>query len=274
MSAHPDPRKTGAFVLTALFAILFAFIAANKDRFFSHTIKYVLYFQGTVKGLNIGSPVMFNGVPIGRVIGISLITNMKTLDIRIPVYIEIDRGKFVLSNKKASYEGNFERTTKELIDRGLRARLATQSLLTGQSYISLAFLPGSPAEIIEPKSPLPELPTLPSTGEEILQTLQRLPLQTLFDNMNATLGEIQALLKTLNAETPEITADAKDITASLKNITRKTEDALTSFDPNSRTMNDLNKMMRNFSAAAQALKNWADYLERHPEALLKGKARY
>lgn len=274
MSAKTDPRKTGIFVLTAFLAIFFAFIAANQGRMFSHTIKYVMYFQGSVKGLNVGSPVMFNGVPIGRVIGISLITNMETMNVRIPVYIEIERRKFILSNKAAAYKGDFTRTTQELIKRGLRARLATQSLLTGQSYIAMSFQPDTPALIVEPESPLPEIPTLPSTGEEILQTLQRLPVQTLFDNMNAALGQLRDLLKTLSAETPRITADAQDITASLKNITGKAEDALTTFDPNSRTMNDLNKMMRNFSAAAQALKNWADYLERHPEAILKGKGKY
>ena len=72
MSQKANPRLIGVFILIAFFVSIGTFFMMNRDRFFSHTTKYVLYFQGSVKGLNVGSPVVFNGVPIGRIINISL----------------------------------------------------------------------------------------------------------------------------------------------------------------------------------------------------------
>ena len=62
MVQKPDPRKTGMFVLAGLLIFFASLLMINKDRLFSRSIKYVLYFQGSIKGLNVGSPVVFNGV--------------------------------------------------------------------------------------------------------------------------------------------------------------------------------------------------------------------
>ena len=70
MSQKANPRLIGVFILIAFFVSIGTFFMMNRDRFFSHTIKYVLYFQGSVKGLNVGSPVVFNGVPIGSLRGV------------------------------------------------------------------------------------------------------------------------------------------------------------------------------------------------------------
>lgn len=104
----------------------------NQDRFFSRSIKYVLYFQGSIKGLNVGSPVVFNGVPIGRVIGISLVTDVQTMEVQIPVYIETNENNFVVLNSSGRSKEDIQEFTDKMIEKGLRAKLENQSLLTGQ----------------------------------------------------------------------------------------------------------------------------------------------
>ncbi len=76
MSQKANPRLIGVFILIAFFVSIGTFFMMNRDRFFSHTTKYVLSCQGSVKGLNVGSPVVFNGVPIGRIINISFVAGM------------------------------------------------------------------------------------------------------------------------------------------------------------------------------------------------------
>ena len=90
-------------------------------------------------------------------------------------------------------------------------------------------------------------------------------------DMNALLKEADKLVKSINRDAPDVMRDVSALTHSLSQVAKKTETALESFDADSRTMLDLNKMLRDFSAAAQSLRNWSDYLERHPEALIRGK---
>lgn len=104
MSQKANPRLIGVFILIAFFVSIGTFFMMNRDRFFSHTTKYVLYFQGSVKGLNVGSPVVFNGVPIGRIINISLVTDMQTLEIKIPVIIETNANSFIILNPKETHQ--------------------------------------------------------------------------------------------------------------------------------------------------------------------------
>lgn len=271
MVQKPDPRKTGMFVLAGLLIFFASLLMINKDRLFSHSIKYVLYFQGSIKGLNIGSPVVFNGVPIGRVVRISLITDVETTEIHIPVYIETNENSFILKSAKKPHKDDIREFTDKMIAKGLRAKLENQSLLTGQMMIGLSYYPGTPVNLHNHNSKIIEIPTLPSIGESFLQTVQKLPLRDMVMDMNALLKEADKLVKSINRDAPDVMRDVSALTHSLSQVAKKTETALESFDADSRTMLDLNKMLRDFSAAAQSLRNWSDYLERHPEALIRGK---
>ena len=279
MSQKANPRLIGSFILIALFVSIGTFFLMNRDRFFSYTIKYVLYFQGSVKGLNVGSPVVFNGVPIGRVINISLVTDMQTLEIKIPVTIETNANSSIILRKKkriAPRAGNEEirRFTDEMIAKGLRARLIPQSLLTGQMMLDLSYLPGTPVVLTPTTLKMIQIPTLPSIADELTKTLQKMPLDETFTRLNKLLEETSVFVATLNGDAPEIVKEIRKITALVESMSLKADKALDSFNEDSRTMLDLNKMLRDFSAAAESLRNWADYLERHPEALLKGKGGY
>lgn len=271
MVQKPDPRKTGMFVLAGLLIFFASLLMINKDRLFSHSIKYVLYFQGSIKGLNIGSPVVFNGVPIGRVVRISLITDVETTEIHIPVYIETNENSFILKSAKKPHKDDIREFTDKMIAKGLRAKLENQSLLTGQMMIGLSYYPDTPVNLHNHNSKIIEIPTLPSIGESFLQTVQKLPLRDMVMDMNALLKEADKLVKSINRDAPDVMRDVSALTHSLSQVAKKTETALESFDADSRTMLDLNKMLRDFSAAAQSLRNWSDYLERHPEALIRGK---
>ncbi len=279
MSQKANPRLIGVFILIAVFVSIGTFFLMNRDRFFSQTTKYVLYFQGSVKGLNIGSPVVFNGVPVGRVINISLVTDMQTLEVRIPVTIETNANSFIILSKKKRINpraGNEEirRFTEEMIAKGLRARLIPQSILTGQMMIDLSYLPDTPVIMTPTSLKMIQIPTLPSISDELAKTLQKMPLDETFKRLNKVLEETDKLIAALNGDVPEIIKEMRKITHSVESISDKADKALDSFDENSRTMLDLNQMLRDFSAAAASLRNWADYLERHPEALLKGKGGY
>ncbi len=271
MVQKPDPRKTGMFVLAGLLIFFASLLMINKDRLFSHSIKYVLYFQGSIKGLNVGSPVVFNGVPIGRVVRISLITDVETTEIHIPVYIETNENSFILKSAKKPHKDDVREFTDKMIAKGLRAKLENQSLLTGQMMIGLSYYPDTPVNLHNHNSKIIEIPTLPSIGESFLQTVQKLPLRDMVMDMNALLKEADKLVKSINRDAPDVMRDVSALTHSLSQVAKKTETALESFDADSRTMLDLNKMLRDFSAAAQSLRNWSDYLERHPEALIRGK---
>lgn len=267
-----NPKLIGSFILAALFIFTGIFLLVNKDRFFSHSIKYVLYFQGSIKGLNVGSQVVFNGVPIGRVINISLITDMQTLEIQTPVYIETNQNSFIVTNARGgSREEEIQLFTNKMIAKGLRAKLESQSLLTGQMMVAMGFYPDTPVVLQKKNLRIPEIPTLPTTSQELLKTFQKLPLQETFANLNQVLEETKHLVQTVNSDSPTVMKNVVEISSNLANVSEKAEKALSSFNEDSRTMMDLNKMLRDFSSAAQSLRNWADYLERHPEALLRGK---
>ena len=90
-------------------------------------------------------------------------------------------------------------------------------------------------------------------------------------NLNKLLQDADKLVRVIDKDSPEVMKNIVEITSNLASVSEQAEKALGSFKEDSRTMLDLNKMLRDFSSAAQSLRNWADYLERHPEALIRGK---
>ena len=146
MAKQSFKTAVGAFVIGGLALLVAGIILLGGGRMFSDDIEYVLYFDGSVSGLNIGAPVVFRGVPMGQVTRISLEANPRDASVTIPVYIRLDENSIVRAGVTGELTDNFrQEILRRLIQRGLRARLQLQSLITGQYRVKLCLLYTSPA---------------------------------------------------------------------------------------------------------------------------------
>jgi paraquat-inducible protein B len=222
MGRRANPTLIGAFIVGAVALIVIGLLVFGRGQLFTEKRTYVLYFDGSVKGLNVGAPVDFQGVKIGSVTDIKVQYLSQTNEFRTPVYIQIegDRVGQVVDRKRREDGKQF---VQSLIQAGLRARLETQSLVTGQLFVQFGFYPDSPIRLVGGDPDVAEIPTIPTTLQQaqaavqnILEKIQELPLDQLFaDFMQAIQGanrlvnspELPALIKSLNdtvAETQQV----------------------------------------------------------------------
>jgi paraquat-inducible protein B len=195
MSKKASKATIGVFVLCAIGLALAGVVLFGAGKLFRPTVKYVMYFDGSVKGLSVGAPVVFRGVKIGSVIDIILQGDLRDMSFTVPVIAEVDLSRFQISNgdpETIDYE-------KDLLDKGLRAQLQTQSLVTGQLMIDIDFRPERPYRMITNLTGFPQIPTVPSTAEELAQKFEELPIQQLVNRVNELVGGLERL-----ANSPEM----------------------------------------------------------------------
>ena len=197
MSKQANPTLIGIFVAGAIGLIVAGILIISGGKLLlTDKTNYVLYFKGSVKGLNIGSPVSFRGVNIGTVTDIQLVVNVEESDIRIPVIIEIDNTKFIRPQAGASLLGDDDNIAG-LIEAGLRAQLQLQSLLTGQLFIQIDYFPNTPANLVEYNKSRwapQEVPTIPSPIEKIQKVLEDIPMDKVKDHFLAAIEGIDRLV--------------------------------------------------------------------------------
>jgi paraquat-inducible protein B len=247
---------------------------------YTNTLKYVMHFNGSVRGLAEGAPVQLRGIPIGRVTGISLELDKKTAEIRVPVIVELepDRIESINDDAKVSDKDVME----QLIKKGLRAQLQTGSLVTGQLLIDLDFHPESTSvSHVNHHSNYPEFPTTASSFEAfthsaqtIMDKIAKLPLDKLTNEMNKTLTSLQDtskaathLLTTANGTM----ATAKDTLGNASITMKSAQQVIGNLEPGSTGYYEFHKMLQEFTQAASSIKQLTDYLEQHPESLIRGK---
>ena len=250
MSKPASKTLIGVFVLGALALAVIALVIFGSGKFFERRITYVMYFDGSVKGLNIGSPVVFRGVKIGSVKDIELKADVKDFKLFIPVYVQVEPQK-VKVMKGAPGQGQY---IEELIKKGLRAQLEMQSIVTGQLMINVDFFPDKPARFVGLDPKYPEIPTISSPLDEMLKTAQELPLKELFDRL---LKSIQGIEKIANS--PQMTASLDSLSESLKEARK----ILTKID------HEVGPLMTNLKEASSSIKTIADKSEGVPAAVEK-----
>ena len=218
----------------------------------------VMYFDESLRGLSVGSSVMFKGVEVGQVARIELVANTNDLSFRIPVYVQLNPDQRIISHDE-TLRGKQE-LLSELIQRGLRARLGVQNYITGQLFIELSLQPDSPLNLKYEASDgnYVEIPTILSPMGMISQDFSKLPIKQAVDNINGTFATLNKELPLLM---PELVGSATTINAILEENRRITNE----------TIKNLNQAAKNISNAAQTFSNLSDYIERHPDALIKGK---
>ena len=238
----------------------------------------VLYFSESIKGLSVGSPVMYEGVQVGKVVKIEIQTDPKTLDFSIPVYIRFAEDED-FSHMKFGKDSAEREWLNYLIRKGLRARLTNQNFLTGQLMIQLFMDDKEPIIYhmeAQGRRTMVEIPTTLSTIGNLTRDIQDLPLKQIvlhFDNVLHVLEtDLPKLIETytktgetLNAELPKLFQSYEQAATRLHTYIDK------STPQTNQSLNQLNQTLKDISSASKSLQNLADYLERHPDSIIKGK---
>ena len=191
MSKQANKTVIGAFVVIAVAMAAAGVVIFGGGKFMTQRVRYVMDFEGSVKGLNIGAPVVFRGVKIGSVIDLTLHANANTLETHIPVVVEIESRKIKLTEEKREEP---QVSLPRLIKHGLRAQLELQSMLTGQLQIALDYHPDSKPRLSGLAGELPEIPTIPSELQKIRDTLSDLPLRDVFKKISSSLAGIEKIV--------------------------------------------------------------------------------
>lgn len=261
MARKPNTRMIGMFMLFGIISFIAIFASFIGQRFSGNKDDMLLmYFEESIKGLNVGSPVLFKGVEIGKVAKIELIADTKDLSFSIPVFVRLGDYQSVIAR-----DGNYKskrRLLDDLIDKGLRARLISQSYLTGQLAIEFEMFPGTPIEMKNKGEfdGVLEIPTILSPMGEFSKDLQNLPVRQTLDKINDVFAELER----------QIPVVMPQITKTFDNVNKAVVD---NAKVSTAVLVNLSKAADGINNAANSFENLADYLERHPEALLRGKEK-
>ena len=207
MSKPVNPMAIGGFTVGALVLLVAGLLIFGGGQIFNaDKIRFVIFFDSSLNGLEVGAPVKMQGVKIGMVTDIKLEIDPKTAKVYKPVVVEIDRKSFVgLQGRPEEISGDRKRQEENvdrLVSEGFRARLEMQSLLTGLLFVDFAMYPDKPAQYTRlDYDGLIELPCIPTTvdeirntAEELMEKLRSVPLDKMVADFSATLGEIRNLL--------------------------------------------------------------------------------
>jgi paraquat-inducible protein B len=195
LSKKANPTLVGVFVLIALALALVAIVILGKIKLKDNRFRCVAYFTGSLYGLDIGAPVTFRGVTIGRVSAVRINFDKQQNNYIIPVFIDIEQTPDLTDNHAENWNPDtISGMLQQLIDQGLRAQLKISSLLTGKLYIDLALYPGAKIQLHNKDSALFEIPTQASGLEQITETLESLPLNEILNKTAAALDGINSLI--------------------------------------------------------------------------------
>lgn len=345
MAKQVSKTVIGGFVISAIAMLIAGVIVLGGGEIFKKTNKYVMFFEKSVKGLSVGAPVLWRGVEVGSVSSIVLNADPEKLTINIPVIVEFDPSRMKVKGERPRETGM---QLRRLIDRGLRAQMTLQSIVTGQMMIEVDFFPDSPVRLTGLEPAYPEIPTIPSPMDQLAKKFENLPIEEIADKLLGVIGKVDKLMgdpeiakilqnlslagenlnrlildanrlitnadehvsnlseglqatvstakELLNVATQDIqavSADARmllrDTHVQIQPVGLKTQEALVSarramdqakdtlvtvdnvIGERSDTRHKLNRALDEIAGAARSLHSLADYLERHPEALLQGK---
>lgn len=351
MSKQANTTLVGIFVVGAAGLLVAAILIFGSGQFLGDKTRCVLFFDSSLRGLNVGAPVDFKGVRIGTVTDIRVMLNKKDMSLQTPVYIELDpdrviTGAAVKDLKTYSTAKGIRNLTEYLVKQGLRAQLQMQSLVTGQLMVHFDFYPDKPIRLVGADPSTPELPTVPSSLSELTKTIEKLPVEDiaqkvllaidgieklvnspelaetlvhireitkgvesivknvdtqvkpLATSMDTTLADARKLLKNVdnsikplasdlsqnlkdlstllssaNARIPQLLIDVDDAFKSAGTAMKQAGKAVEGIGgENSAVRFELARALSEMASAARSVRILAEYLERHPEALLQGKS--
>ena len=299
----PDSRDTPSAKSDASFE-LYADEDAADAAGYKQRIPFVLYFHSTTAGLSVGSPVQIYGIPVGNVTDVRLELDPVNATARARVAIEVQ------PERLSAIGGDMADTpaivAQRLVDHGMRAGLSTISYLTGSMAVSFDFTQGQPATKISMEGDAIVLPTqggglggITTALTETLNKVGQIPfaaigmnannalsalsglvgspeLKTAINALSATLVDVQGLVRRTDAglsplmrRLPEVSSDLQQ---TLQRANRLVGSVDTGYGANSQFSRDLERLMSQLNDGVRSIRLLADFLDRHPEALIRGRS--
>jgi paraquat-inducible protein B len=245
--------------------------------------RYTMVFKESVRGLVPGAAVDFRGIVVGEVVSIKTRIDRAKGAISLPVEINFYPERFTSREVGGAKTGRAARDPRAmanmLVASGLRGQIRTGNLLTGQLYIALDIFPKAPKAQIDWSANPPELPTIPGSLDDlrtgvtnIVSKLEKMNFEAIGAGLQQALESADKLMKRVDTElTPEARAMLEDARRALVSAERAIGSADRVLAPDAPLQQDTRAAMVEIGRAAQAFRILADYLERHPEALISGK---
>lgn len=225
MSRKANPTVIGAFVVGAIVIAVAAVMILTSGQLFQKKMSFVMHFEGSVKGLTVGAPVSYRGVQVGTVKKMEIVLTPEQ-DARIPVTVEIDPSAFTLVgyDRGMTLDEFREGIHDSCMNEGLRGQLQMQSLLTGQLFIQLDYFPGTAARFLE-DGDTPEIPTIPTTLQELGSVLQDFPIKKVLDDVAKAVASLAELAEdeTIRKAIESVDQTFKDVSKLVNNLDSRTE---------------------------------------------------
>ncbi len=307
MSSKASPRTVGLFVVGAIVLAVFSVMVFGSGKLFRDTVPFVVYFDASVAGLDVGAPVKFRGVPVGTVreIMFRIPGEVRRFDdYSIPVVFEMDQG--LIRHRGGTINLRNEALVDSMIAEGFRAQLALESFVTGKRFISLDLMPETEIVLEDPtETRYKEIPVVAATEFDVLQAqIQRILAEieaSPIDSMFIALTEaIQSMERVSSRQLPQTMATldvaldgihqfvdhadsrvdgladnldtvSQSLTATLEEMRLAMADLRTQMAPESPITHTLVQTLAELENTARAFRVLAEYLEQNPAALVRGK---
>jgi len=311
MSKKANPTVIGMFIVTGVVLGVIGLIVFSSGNLFSRKQKYILYFDGSVKGMNKGAPVQLKGVTIGVVVDVYISHNQKPGDNSSPVIIEVDEA-MLRERTDARVNIGDKQKVDELVAKGLRGKLDAASFVTGVLMVQLDFeAHPSPPVYHQIKPEYIELPTEPTTIEVLLANLAKVDIKGMAEKLDSILARLDTTLGDLNVKainagitnllasldrtinSPELSnsltslhrtldnfgALAKNIDtntlvqvqATLTDLRVAVQGISTMVAPDAPVQTELAGALQQLSNAARSITELTEFLKRNPDALITGR---
>jgi paraquat-inducible protein B len=248
------------------------------------TLTYVANFNGNQRGLDVGTAVELDGIEVGEVSESNLAydKHQHTLVTRVKFYVDPERVNIL--NLPRSADADQKETAsqwlEQLVSDGLRAQVASASFLTGTKVVGLEMIPGAPPARLEREGDDMRMPSTDSGDlTAVLQNLQNvlknIDRATSGPQLGHALQSLDDTLTRLDKVTRDVEPDIKSLIKSLRDTADSAQSTLNTVQGlmgnTTPTGTDLPRLMRELTEAARSVRGLADYLDRHPEALLRGR---
>ncbi len=325
MAKQANRKMIGFFVLVAVCPLAVSVVIFGSGEYFKVSLEYVLHFQESVKGLDVGSPVLYRGFPVGEVKKVVIKADPSDFKDHVLVFIEIFPDTVAFESGELEPE-QWKKRMSDLIKRGLRAQMVLQSLITGKLIIEMNVHADPPPsqtgdfrDYVKIPENYEEIPTIPSTLSKLETALGNLDLKQISKvlisvlnnadrilknpNIDASINELKGALvdarrlinnvdeevKPLSGKAQSTLDDvgklARHVDSKVDPLSKSVTEALNSVDTAFKSVDDLvgkrsptraelDNTLKEIQGAARSVRILADYLEQHPEALLKGKKAY